>query len=353
MKKTFQHTSGFSAVELLITLFVAAVFLAAGYQLFNVILKDGGATRAESTVGNVAYDYVRRYSTSATNPCTILTPLSNEPVTIDSIANPKVTVAITCPQADAPSLSKVEVSITYGAGSDVKTIKSATYVDRSTGASPTSDVTDGLIAWWKLNQDASSSVGTHHGSMHNVSPAVGQNGFGANAFSFNGSNSWVQLSLDAVPKPTAAFSVTAWFYASSTSSYGILASTAEAGGWSLGVFRSGCTMGATFIVYVNGADRVICSGSNSIVADAWNFVAGIYNGASVRIYINGGAVTSTSVSGAMTWPTDTAVPLCIGANPNAQGCTSDYFNGLIDDVRYYGRALTGSEATQLYNGGAK
>ena len=62
--------SGFTAVELLITLFVAAAFIVAGYQLFNIVMKDGGETRAESRAGNVAYDYLRRYTDAATNPCT-------------------------------------------------------------------------------------------------------------------------------------------------------------------------------------------------------------------------------------------------------------------------------------------
>jgi prepilin-type N-terminal cleavage/methylation domain-containing protein len=89
--------SGFTAVELLITLFVAAAFLVAGYQLYNVIIKDSGNTRAQARASNVAYDYMRRYSPSATNPCTAQTPLTDAPISVAGIGSATVTVAISCP----------------------------------------------------------------------------------------------------------------------------------------------------------------------------------------------------------------------------------------------------------------
>jgi len=63
-----RQDSGFTAVELLITLFVAAAFLIAAYQLFNLVVKDGGSTRAESRAANVAYDYLRQYAASSPAP---------------------------------------------------------------------------------------------------------------------------------------------------------------------------------------------------------------------------------------------------------------------------------------------
>ena len=74
--------SGFTAVELLITLFVAAAFLVSGYQLYALIIKDGGQTRSDARASNVAYDYMRRYSLSATSPCTTITPVNNSSITI-------------------------------------------------------------------------------------------------------------------------------------------------------------------------------------------------------------------------------------------------------------------------------
>lgn len=126
---------GFTAVELLITLFVAAAFLVAGYQLFNVVITDGGNTRIEASASNIAYDYLRRYSNSATSPCTTSNPITEEGIWIDGAVNAEVSVSITCPQSATTTLSKVEVIVQYGEGSDVRTVKYATFVDKSKGTS--------------------------------------------------------------------------------------------------------------------------------------------------------------------------------------------------------------------------
>lgn len=105
--------SGFSAVELLVTLFVASLFLISGYQLYTLIIKDGGETRAQAKADNTAYEYLKKYEQAAVNPCVASTPVNNEAVTIGNLANPTVTVAITCPYTANLSISKVSVTINY------------------------------------------------------------------------------------------------------------------------------------------------------------------------------------------------------------------------------------------------
>ena len=119
------NNSGFTAVELLITLFVAAAFLVSGYQLYALIIKDGGQTRSDARAANVAYDYMRRYSLSATNPCTTTTLLSNSPINVSSLSNVLVTVAITCP-VSTTSVSKIEATVLYN--TPQQTMEYSTYV---------------------------------------------------------------------------------------------------------------------------------------------------------------------------------------------------------------------------------
>jgi hypothetical protein len=118
--------SGLTAVELLITLFVAAAFLVAGFQLYNVIIKDGGKTRGESRASNVAYDYLRRYSGSATNPCSASTPLNNAPIEVAGISAVTVSVSITCPYTAVTNVSKINVTVQYNTPQE--TVKYGTYV---------------------------------------------------------------------------------------------------------------------------------------------------------------------------------------------------------------------------------
>ncbi|HRN97669.1 MAG TPA: prepilin-type N-terminal cleavage/methylation domain-containing protein [Candidatus Saccharibacteria bacterium] len=117
---------GFTVVELLITLFIAAAFLVSGYQLFSVIVKDGGEARMQSSASDVAYDYLQRYKSSATSPCTSSTPLNNSPISVDGLSNVLVTVKIRCPYSATTSVSKINVTVKYGAEGDV--VSNATYV---------------------------------------------------------------------------------------------------------------------------------------------------------------------------------------------------------------------------------
>lgn len=124
MKKNLQ--SGFTAVELLITLFVAAGFLVAGYQLYNVIIKDAGNTRGQTRAANVAYDYLRRYSPSATNPCTVSTPVNNAVVSVAGISAVTVKVDLTCPYTAQTNITKITATVNYNAPQE--TVVYATYV---------------------------------------------------------------------------------------------------------------------------------------------------------------------------------------------------------------------------------
>ncbi len=120
---------GFTAVELLVTLFVAAAFLLAGYQLFNAVIADGGRTRARTTVANTAYGYLQQYASGATNPCTASTPASNVNLTITDIAGPVLNATISCPLGTSSSLSRIDVTITYNNGAD--TISQSRLIDKS------------------------------------------------------------------------------------------------------------------------------------------------------------------------------------------------------------------------------
>lgn len=348
---------GFSAVELLITLFVAATFLAAGYQLFSFIINDSGNTRAESSASNGAYDYLRRYSDSATVPCTSITPLSNQSVTIEGVIDPVVTVTITCPQTDTPALSKIEVAISYGTGSDANTVKHATFIDKSKGASPDTDVTDGLIGWWKLNQNANSSAGPYNGIVTAATLTTGQNGKPNNAYDFNGTTANIRIPASAMPKPTAALSMSAWFKADTIKVNQSIFSATEGGGWSLRAPHGTCSNGIGFYIMTGGTYRIPCSSASDLPTNTWVFVAVTYDGSFVRQYVNNGSAVAVATPGEMTWPADPNIPLCIGSElspaSDCIGTASEFFDGAIDDVRFYDRALSASEVLQLFNGGAK
>ncbi len=115
MKDRIRATAGFSAVELLITLFVAVAFIGTGYQLYSIIITDGGAARMRARASNIAYDNLRRYTPQATNPCSLFTPTPTPAMPANSgLASASITVTVTCPYTTAVTITKVQVSVKYG-----------------------------------------------------------------------------------------------------------------------------------------------------------------------------------------------------------------------------------------------
>jgi Tfp pilus assembly protein PilV len=129
MKVLKYAQSGFSAVELLVTLFVAVAFLATGYQLYSVIIKDGGTARTQAKASNIAYAALRQYSAQVLNPCSPSTPASTVPSGSSDLFNPTVNVDISCPAGTGTTtMSKVQITVKYGASSPQEEVVHAAFV---------------------------------------------------------------------------------------------------------------------------------------------------------------------------------------------------------------------------------
>lgn len=126
---------GFSAVELLITLFVAVAFIATGYQLYSTIVKDGGEARFRARASNLAYENLRRAS-DTTPTCSTTPAVSTPTAPSDSgLDTPVITQTISAPQGCSGSswqdrVMKVEIIVTYGPQSDRQEVAHAIYVSK-------------------------------------------------------------------------------------------------------------------------------------------------------------------------------------------------------------------------------
>lgn len=105
---------GFSTVELLISLFIAAAFIATGFQLFFVVINDGNETRLRSRAGNIAYEKLRQYDATAPVPCS--TSHGTQTLDIPAADLPAASgqVTFTCPYGINAKTTRVNVSIEYG-----------------------------------------------------------------------------------------------------------------------------------------------------------------------------------------------------------------------------------------------
>src|SRR5262249_7873765 len=89
--------------------------------------------------------------------------------------------------------------------------------------------------------------------------------------------------------------------------------------------------------YVNlsGSDRSVL-GTSALPLNTWSHLAETYDGSSLKLYVNGVLVSSRALTGSIT---TSGSPLRIGGN----SVWGEYFNGLIDEVRVYNRALSQGE----------
>lgn len=338
--------SGFTAVELLITLFVAAAFLIASYQLFNLVIKDGGATRSESRAANVAYDYLRKHAASSTTiPCTASTPLTNAPISVDGLTDATINITVSCLSGAISSVSKVEAEITYN--NPPQTVKYATYTSSTGSTGAPSDVTDGLVSWWKLNGNANNSVSSTNGSISNATSTVNQLGQSGMAYAFNGSNSSISTG-STFGLGTANVTVSLWVYNPVASNHGIFAHVG-AHGYGIGMGGTQTDGNGTRIVMLFNGVRWIPTTAN--ISTGWHHVVMTLDANGVPMaYLDGVATGSAGAYAGTRATSPTGSVVTIGG---LTGSPSNTFNGTIDDVRLYNRLLPLADILALYSAGAK
>lgn len=87
------------------------------------------------------------------------------------------------------------------------------------------------------------------------------------------------------------------------------------------------------------------SDPGAVTLGSWNYVVGTVDGSGLaNIYVNG---TSVKSGNRQALNTTAGSDLVIGGNSWNSG---NFFNGFMDDVRIYNRAITSTEVSDLYNG---
>jgi hypothetical protein len=212
-------------------------------------------------------------------------------------------------------------------------------------------VLDGLVGWWKFDDvylgattcpDRSGSGNTL--TLEN-SPATSAGKVGQ-SLSFNAGstlNQYANVNNQLIG--TGTVTVTAWINPSGwgESGRGYICASIDSGLVEFGLFISSSYGGAFNTVYVfsdNASSSVLNAPNNSIVLNQWQFVCVIRNSDGTgSIYINGALVASGATS-----PTAASTSFDIG---NRTSDMARAFQGQIDDVRVYNRALSPFEIHAL------
>lgn len=118
--------AGFSAVELLITLFIGSVFLFAGYQLATQLSKDSADTTKTAIISNMLYDKMRQVETRTGDRC-IYHIYHASPSVAGFKGAVQIDVSYTCPFGGSSPITLVNAKATYNDGVSTKVLYHAMY----------------------------------------------------------------------------------------------------------------------------------------------------------------------------------------------------------------------------------
>jgi len=205
----------------------------------------------------------------------------------------------------------------------------------------------GLVGCWLMNEGGGNKVfdlsgNRNTGTLTNMAfPPTATSGWNpgkfGSALAFDGTNDYVDCGA---VKPTGSITIAGWFKTTSGSEHAIISTITTANkGYALSVSpRLWLYIYGTTTCYKKSTDTTLNNGK-------WRFVAGVYDSSALTLtlYIDG-IVAAGTLSG--------TVPSAIGVGQNATigygAAGFNYFNGTIDDLQIWNRALTASEIAWLY-----
>ncbi len=199
----------------------------------------------------------------------------------------------------------------------------------------------GLVAWWPADNHYRDVIGNANGTLVNGSFGGDfAQGISRQAMSFVLDSKYVRVPESPALQMTGAFTLSAWIY-SASSTFGVIAG------------REG-----EYLLARDGNGHIVYSVANSNPGWGWvdtgiaipfwvySHVALTYDGAAIRLYVNGVLVYMTNASGAIGDVAPTLNEFRIAARQEP-GNLSKY-GGLIDNVELVGRALADNEIEQAF-----
>jgi hypothetical protein len=155
------------------------------------------------------------------------------------------------------------------------------------------------------------------------------------ALSFDGTSDWVRIPDANQLDLTTGMTLEAWVYPQSTGSYRTVLLKQRPGDLAYALYGSAPSNPSAQLT-VGANDYRMANASSPLTMNTWSHLATTFDGATLRLYINGVLTSSVAYSGSLTV---SANDLFIGGN----AVWSEWFDGKIDEVRVYNRPLAATE----------
>jgi hypothetical protein len=220
--------------------------------------------------------------------------------------------------------------------------------------------TSGLLAYYPFNGNANDESGNgHNGTVNEAILSADRNGNANSSYSFDGDNDYITTNF--VPHTTnQSRTISLWFNANDATmpadgyslvSYGATTSDcSQAGGrFELGMYFNPAISAKS--IKIDGVCTAISA--STTYSNGWhNFVATYDNSLGnlfsySKIYIDGVFVTGLNYIPNTIMNTLNLTNFTVGKSPSSP--TQRFYNGLIDEIGIWNRALTQQEITNLYN----
>jgi hypothetical protein len=211
--------------------------------------------------------------------------------------------------------------------------------------------TNGLVGWWKLDGNALDSSGNNNnGTLTNFTFDGTTNGWTAGKFGqglrFNGTSNYVSPSSVSSITALGQFSYSVWVYPTAISQHSY-----SGGGWGGSIVGGSIDGASGYCIGIRDNGRIwwwpLGGGdkfsTSTVPLNTWTHVVVSYGAGTVAMYING-RLDSSQASAAPGIPSNIKV--------GGKSWITGYFQGGLDDVRIYNRALSAAEVQKLYLGSA-
>lgn len=208
----------------------------------------------------------------------------------------------------------------------------------------------GLTSYYSLNEsagDAIDIVGGNTGTVEGVTQGV--EGKLSNSYEFDGVGNRVVTNWSGI-LGTAARSISLWFKTGSSSSQHMVGWGSDNGAETGKVFRVYISDGSVSLAVYGGYTK---RGSGCDDNNWHHLVVTMEQGDNLNdilMYVDGAVVSEIEGANNPAIDTSNSIPVTFGEN--VQSTASNFFEGNLDEIGFWDRALSATEVSELYNSGS-